>query len=90
MEKPVSRVNTFGNTVWFVKSKGDYYFHREDGPAIIYGEKNNRGGMAPYSWVVHKEVISPKKVQAWMEENGFTEEDFGTEAFAVAFKLGFL
>ena len=89
-EKPVMRINMYGNQVWHLPSKGTYYLHREDGPAVIYSEKNSGRGKFPYAWLVHNESVSPKKVQAWMKENGFTERDFGTPGFGIAFKLGFL
>lgn len=41
MEKPVSYINGDGDKFWYLPSKGKYYRHRLDGPALewVNGKK---------------------------------------------------
>ena len=76
-----------GGLIYYLISEGPGYWHRLDGPAYIYDEEEKTYMREAYGWWIYDNKIDNRKISAWMKEQGFTEDDFGTEAFALAVKL---
>ena len=71
-----------GDLFWYLPSEGVGYWHRFDGPAII--RTNGRR----FWWIYGRHLHC--NINEWMRNQGFTDEDFGTENFALAFKLSWV
>lgn len=89
-----------GNKIWYLPSKGQDYWHRENGPAFEQpdGRKewwlNNKlhrlSGPAVENvdgsnlWWADDKILDGKDIEIWLKEDDI---DLTTEASQVAFKL---
>lgn len=96
-------IDNVGGKFWYLPSKGQTYWHREDGPAVKQADGtkqwwiNNKrhrldGPAVEYvtgskEWWIDYERLPTREVETWLQKNNI---DLKTEEGQMAFKLTWL
>ena len=56
---------------WYLPSKGTGYWHRIDGPAVVYNKKamEDKNSVHKSAWWIHDRHIPNEEMDAWLAEN---------------------